>query len=99
MEVTIYCTILMMAGITYITRVTGFLAFRNRVFSPAARSVMDAAPGCVLIALIAPKFVTGDSADLMALAITIFAATRLSMLPVVMISIVVTWGLRAVGHV
>jgi uncharacterized membrane protein len=96
---TIYLTIVMMAAITYMTRVMGFLALRNRTFSPAARSVMEAAPGCVLIAVIAPKFVSGNPADLIALVITLFAAMRFSILPVVLISVVATAALRAVIHV
>lgn len=46
------------------------------------QSVMEAAPGCELIAVIAPKFASGQLADLIALAITLLAATRFSILPV-----------------
>lgn len=60
---------------------------------------MDAAPGCVLIAVIAPKFVSGNPTDLIALVITLFAATRFSILPVVVISIAITGALRALIHV
>ncbi|MNV36566.1 hypothetical protein D3C71_1280500 [compost metagenome] len=48
---------------------------------------MEAAPGCVLISVIAPHFVAERPADLIALAITLLAASRLSMLPTVLIGV------------
>lgn len=53
-----------------------------------ATAVMEAAPGCVLISVIAPDFVSNNPVDLLALAITCLAATRLSMLPTVLIGVV-----------
>ncbi|MGY4816441.1 AzlD family protein [Pseudomonas chlororaphis subsp. piscium] len=87
-------TILAMAGVTYLTRVLGFVLLRNGTLSPTVQEVMLAAPGCVLIAVIAPKFVNGHPADLIALALTLFAATRLPLLPVVLIAILATATLR-----
>ena len=87
-------TIFLMASVTYLTRIGGFIALRNRSLSPRAMAVMQAAPGCVLISLIAPGFVSESPADLGALAITIAAATRLSMLPTVLIGIVAAAVLR-----
>jgi uncharacterized membrane protein len=46
--------------------------------------VMDATPGYVLISVIAPCFVRGREADLLALALTVLAATRLPLLPIVL---------------
>ncbi|MBB6262019.1 putative membrane protein [Paenochrobactrum gallinarii] len=80
-------TILLMAGVTYLTRIGGYVLLRNRVLSKRATAVMEAAPGCVLISVIAPDFVSNNPADLLTLAITIFAATRFSMLPTVVIGI------------
>ena len=79
--------ILAMAGVTYLTRVGGYVLLRNRTLSPRATAVMEAAPGCVLISVIAPDFVSRNPADLAALAITLLAATRLSMLPTVVIGV------------
>lgn len=79
--------ILAMAGVTYLTRVGGYVLLRNRTLSPRAMAVMEAAPGCVLISVIAPDFVSKNPADLAALAITVLAATRLSMLPTVVIGV------------
>ncbi|MBU3056534.1 AzlD family protein [Pseudomonas indica] len=94
MDNRILLTIALMATVTYLTRVLGFVLLRNRTFSPAMQSVMEAAPGCVLIAVIAPTFVSGQPADLLALAVTLFAAIRFSILPVVLIAIFATGGLR-----
>jgi uncharacterized membrane protein len=55
---------------------------------------MEAAPGCVLISVIAPHFVSDRPADLLALAITVMAALRLPMLPTVVIGIAATGLLR-----
>jgi uncharacterized membrane protein len=87
-------TIVAMAMVTYLTRVLGFIALRNRVMSPMVHEVLQAAPGCVLIAVIAPTFTSGHPADLIALALTLFAATRLPILPVVLIAVLATATLR-----
>jgi uncharacterized membrane protein len=57
---------------------------------------MDAAPGCVLISVIAPNFVSSNPADLIALALTVAAATRLSLLPTVLIGVISAGLLRHV---
>ena len=87
-------TILLMAGVTYLTRIGGYVVLRNRTLSPRAPAVMEAAPGCVLISVIAPDFVSRNPADLAALAITVLAATRLSMLPTVVIGVASAGVLR-----
>jgi uncharacterized membrane protein len=51
-------------------------------------------PGCVLISVIAPYFVRDNPADLIALALTLFAATRFGLLPTVAISMVSAAVLR-----
>uniref|UniRef100_UPI000C1493DD AzlD family protein n=1 Tax=Stenotrophomonas maltophilia TaxID=40324 RepID=UPI000C1493DD len=62
-------TIVLMAGATYLTRIVGFLALRNRTLSKRAVTVMEAAPGCVLIAVIAHDFVAHNAPHLAALAL------------------------------
>jgi uncharacterized membrane protein len=86
--------ILAMAGMTYLTRIGGYVVLRNRTLSPRAMAVMEAAPGCVLISVIAPDFVSKNPADLAALAITVLAATRLSMLPTVVVGVASAGMLR-----
>ena len=88
--------ILAMAGVTYLTRIGGYVVLRNRTLSPRSTAVMEAAPGCVLISVIAPDFVSRNPADLAALAITLLAATRLSMLPTVVIGVASAGLLRLV---
>jgi len=87
-------TVVAMAAVTYLTRIGGYLALRNRRLGPRAVAVMEAAPGCVLIAVIAPDFVSGRPADLLALAITVLAASRWPMLPTVLIGIASAGVLR-----
>lgn len=79
-----------MACATYLTRVLGFVALRNRQLSARAQAVMEAAPGCVLIAVIAPYIVTDSPADVLALGLTALLATRLSMLPTVLLAVAIT---------
>ncbi|MER9140640.1 AzlD family protein [Mesorhizobium sp. M0830] len=86
-DATTVLTIVLMAGVTYLTRIGGYVLLRNRTLSARATAVMEAAPGCVLISVIAPAFVSRNPADLLALAITLIAATRLSMLPTVLIGV------------
>lgn len=87
-------TIVLMAASTYATRIVGFLALRDRTLSPRMRAIMENVPGCVLISVIAPAFVSRHPADLLGLAITLLAATRLSLLPTVVIGVVATGVLR-----
>lgn len=87
-------TIVLMAASTYLTRVLGYLALRKRTLSPRLLAVMDCVPGCVLVSVIAPAFVSEQPANWLALAITLLAASRLSLLPTVIIGIVATGMLR-----
>jgi uncharacterized membrane protein len=87
-------TIAAMASVTYLTRIVGYIGLRNRELSPRAKAVMEAVPGCVLISVIARAFVSSRPADLVALAITVFAATRLSLLPTVLVGVATAGLLR-----
>lgn len=82
-----FFTIIGMMTVTYFTRLIGFFALRNRTLSKRAAAVMDAAPGCVLISVIAPHFVSDKPHELIAIALTVLAASRLSMLPTVLIGV------------
>ncbi|NIJ17941.1 AzlD family protein [Sphingobium vermicomposti] len=87
-------TILLMALATYATRVIGYAALSNRTLSARTRAVLDAAPACVLLAVIAPAFVAPKPADVIALAITVVAATRLPMIATVTVAMVASASLR-----
>ncbi len=80
-------TIVLMGSVTYLTRIGGYLVLGGRALSPRTMTILDAAPGCVLIAVIAPAFVSGRAADLTALALTGAAAVRLPLLATVLIGI------------
>ena len=86
--------VVLMALSTYATRILGYLALHGRPLSPRMRSVLESVPGCVLISVIAPAFVSDRPADLLALAVTVLAATRLPLLPTVIIGIVSAAVLR-----
>jgi len=96
MSALVLLTFLLMALTTYLTRLGGYLVLRNRELGPKWGRVMEAVPGCVLVAVIAPHFATGRPADLSALAITLVAASRLPMLPTVLISVISAGLLRQV---
>ena len=87
-------TILAMAVVTYITRISGYLLLRKRKLSPRLTKVLESVPGCVLIAVIAPAFATTNPANLLAVIITILLAWRFSLLLTVMFSIAITAFLR-----
>ncbi len=87
-------TIVLMASSTYLTRVIGYVALRSRTLSPRMFAVLESVPGCVLISVIAPVFVSDKPADLLALGITMLVATRLTILPTVIIGIASTGSLR-----
>lgn len=87
-------TIVLMAATTYFMRIAGYLLLRERTLGPRTRAVMEAAPGCILITVIAPHFATAQPADLLGLMISLLAAMRFSLLPVVAISVIATGLLR-----
>ncbi|WP_242449548.1 AzlD family protein [Dickeya fangzhongdai] len=87
-------TILLMAITTYLTRIAGYALLHGRRLGPRVKAVVEAAPGCVLITVIAPHFVTTEPADQLALLISLLAAMRFSLLPVVIISVLTTAFLR-----
>ena len=51
-------TIFAMFCATYSTRLIGWLLLRNRTISPAFRRALEAAPICVMAALVAPQLKT-----------------------------------------
>jgi uncharacterized membrane protein len=87
-------TILLMALATYATRTLGYIALSNRVLSARTKAVFDAAPACVLLAVIAPAFATSRPADIIALVITVIAAMRLPMIATVLVAVLASATLR-----
>ncbi|MUV19831.1 AzlD family protein [Burkholderia thailandensis] len=93
-DVSTLLTIVLMASSTYLSRILGYVVLRNRTLSPRMMAVMENVPGCVLVSVIAPAFVSDKPANLLALAITLLAAPRLSILPTVIVGIVSAGLLR-----
>ena len=88
--------ILLVAATTYLTRILGYVLLKNKTLSNKQRKILDVVPGCVLISVIAPYFVKDNVADLLAIAITLIAASRFSLLPTVVISMLSAALLRTV---
>ena len=88
--------ILLIALTTYLTRILGYVLLKNRSLTNKQRQIMEVVPGCVLISVIAPYFVKDNPADLIAMAITLFAASRFSLLPTVVISMLSAAVLRQI---
>lgn len=82
-----FLTICGMLAVTYSTRLLGYFALRNRKIGPRTAAMMEAAPGCVLIAVIAPYFVSDKPHELIAMAVALFAAARTSMLMAVLLAV------------
>ena len=78
--------ILLVAATTYLTRILGYVLLKNKTLSNKQRKILEVVPGCVLISVITPYFVKDNVADLLAIAITLIAASRFSLLPTVVIS-------------
>lgn len=83
---TTFVAILLVAATTYLTRILGYVLLKNKTLSNKQRKILEVVPGCVLISVIAPYFVKDNVADLLAIAITLIAASRFSLLPTVVIS-------------
>ena len=88
--------ILLVAATTYLTRTLGYVLLKNKTLSNKQRKILEVVPGCVLISVIAPYFVKDNVADLLAIAITLIAASRFSLLPTVVISMLSAALLRTV---
>ena len=88
--------ILLVTATTYLTRILGYVLLKNKALSNKQRKILEVVPGCVLISVIAPYFVKDNVADLLAIAITLIAASRFSLLPTVVISMLSAALLRTV---
>lgn len=74
-----FLVILGMLAATYSTRLIGWLVLRNRHVSAATQRVLDAAPGCVMISIVAPAFMTTNIVTLVTLAATVLVAFRVNL--------------------
>jgi uncharacterized membrane protein len=88
--------ILAMAVATYATRIGGMLLGGYLPNTGRVRQALDALPGAVLTAVIAPAVIAG-SAEMIAAALTLLAALRLPMIVAVLVGMGSVAILRAVG--
>jgi branched chain amino acid efflux pump len=86
--------ILAMAAVTYATRVAGFALVRRLELTGRAQLALEAVPGAVLVALVAPAMLAHGPADALAGAGTVLAAWRLPVLWVVVVGVVSAGVLR-----
>lgn len=88
--------IICVALTTYSTRVLGYILLKNRTLSARQKRILEVVPGCVLISVITPYFVRDNIVDVIAMAITLLAASRFSLLPTVIVSMLSAAALRMV---
>lgn len=86
--------ILGMAAITYLTRIGGFWLVGRMQPGPRLAAALEAVPGSVLIAVIAPAVLATGVAETIAAAITVLAALRLPLIGVVAVGVISAAALR-----
>lgn len=86
--------ILFIALTTYMTRILGYVLLKHKTLTNKQRKILEVVPGCVLISIIAPYFVQNNPASVLAIIITVIAASRFSLLPTVAISMLSAATLR-----
>jgi len=86
--------ILFIAVTTYMTRILGYVLLKHKTLTNKQRKILEVVPGCVLISIIAPYFVQNNPASVLAIIITVIAASRFSLLPTVAISMLSAATLR-----
>lgn len=94
LDATTLAAILAMAAVTYATRIAGFALVRRLALTGRARMALEAVPGAVLVALVAPAILTRGPADALAGLLTVLAALRLPVLGVVAVGVVSAGVLR-----
>ncbi len=87
--------ILAMALATYITRIAGILLVSRFILSKRVTKALDAIPGAILMAVIAPMVLATGPAEFVAAGIAAIASTRLPLLAVAGVGVVVVVLLRS----
>lgn len=87
--------ILGMAIATYLTRSLGYWWIGRRPVAPWLKDVLEAVPGAVLVAVIAPAILMQGWAGIITGAVTILAAWRLPLLAVVALAVITAASTRA----
>ena len=82
-----FLAILAMCAATYLTRLLGWFLLKDRSMSPRARALLDAAPGCVMVAIAAPFFFTTNPVHLIALLVAIVVSRKAGMASTVLAAV------------
>ena len=90
--------ILVMAVITYGTRIAGLFVADRLALSGRAKAAFDAIPPAVLVSVIAPTALTTGWPETIAAAITALAATRLPLLATIAVGVGSVEHNRKMGH-
>ncbi|MDX1400737.1 MAG: AzlD domain-containing protein [Kiloniellales bacterium] len=72
----VLAAILAMAGATYLTRIAGYILVQKVGFSTRLASALEAVPGAILIALIAPIVLATGVAETLAALVTLLLARK-----------------------
>lgn len=92
-------TIILMALTTFLTRITGYLLFRNKPLNLKTKKIMQTTAGCVLISIITPVVVSGHTADALAVILTAIVMLKLPFFATICFAVAVTAVLRMwLGH-
>lgn len=89
-----FLTVLGMCAATYSSRLLGYLFLRNRKLSTETRKLLDAAPGCVMVSVVAPAFMTTNPADLVTLIVVVFLAKKMNLAVTVAVAVALNALLR-----
>jgi uncharacterized membrane protein len=89
--------ILLMAAITYGTRIAGLLLADRLALSGRAKAAFDAIPPAVLTAVIAPAALVTGWRETLAAAVAALAATRLPLLGTIAVGVGTVVALRALA--
>lgn len=89
-------TILGMAGVTILTRISGILLMRHVVIRGRMAAALEAMPGSVLMAIVTPTAFAAGLPEAIASAITMILAWKLPMLVAVLCGVSLVVVLRLV---
>jgi uncharacterized membrane protein len=97
LDPTTLATILMMAAVTYATRIAGIFVADRLILTGRAKAAFEAIPPAVLIAVIAPTALATGWPETLAAAITMIAALRLPLLATMAVGVAAVVALRAIA--
>ncbi|WP_347455894.1 AzlD family protein [Acinetobacter sp. ANC 7454] len=94
-QMSTFIAILLVALTTYCTRILGYVLLKNKTLSKRQQKILQIIPDCVLVSMLVPYFLPKHPANLIAIVLTLCAASRFSILPTILISMVSAAFLRS----